>query len=110
MCEAIEDSGDLDKLGQGFTSADPLEKVDIGDGTILRLIFVNKNLSAEYKADLIKLSKEYIDCFAWEYSEMTSLSRDFEHCLPIKTGFRPCKQPARRFNPSIYDRIKEEIN
>ena len=26
MCEAIEDSGDLDKLGQGFTSADPLEK------------------------------------------------------------------------------------
>ena len=26
MCEAIEDLGDLDKLGQGFTSADPLEK------------------------------------------------------------------------------------
>ena len=26
MCEAIEDSDDLDKLGQGFTSADPLEK------------------------------------------------------------------------------------
>ena len=30
MCEAIEDSDDLDKLGQGFTSADPLEKIDIG--------------------------------------------------------------------------------
>ena len=53
MCEAIEDSGDLDKLGQGFTSADPLEKVDIGDGTISRPTFVNKNLSVEYKADLI---------------------------------------------------------
>ena len=26
MCEAIEDSDDLDKLGQGFTSTDPLEK------------------------------------------------------------------------------------
>jgi hypothetical protein len=26
ICEAIEDSDDLDKLGQGFTSADPLEK------------------------------------------------------------------------------------
>ena len=47
MCEAIEDSGDLDKLGQGFTSADPLEKIDIGDGTIPRPTFVNKNLSAE---------------------------------------------------------------
>ena len=57
MCEAIEDFDDLDKLGQGFTSADPLEKVDIGDGTIPRPTFVNKNLSAEYKADLINLLK-----------------------------------------------------
>ena len=48
MCEAIEDFDDLDKLGQGFTSADLLEKVDIGDGTIPKPTFVNKNLSTEY--------------------------------------------------------------
>jgi hypothetical protein len=42
-CEAIEDFDDLGKLGQGFTSADPLEEVDIGDGTVPRLTFVNKN-------------------------------------------------------------------
>ena len=65
----------MDKLGQGFTSADSLEKVDLGDGTIPRPTFVNKNLSAEYKADLIKLLKEYIDCFAWEYYEMPGLSQ-----------------------------------
>jgi hypothetical protein len=41
-CEAIEDFDDLGKLGQGFTSADPLEEVDIGDGTVPRLTFVNK--------------------------------------------------------------------
>ena len=70
MCEAIEESEDMDKLDQGFTSADPLEKVGLGDGTIPRPTFVNKNLWAEFKADLIKLLKEYIDCFAWEYSEM----------------------------------------
>jgi len=111
MCEAIEDSGDLDKLGQGFTSADPLEKVDIGDGTIPRPTFANKNLSAEYKADLVNLLKEYVDCFAWEYHEMPGLSRDLvEHRLPIKAGFRPYKQPVRHFNPIIYDRIKTEIN
>ena len=45
MCEAIEDFGDFDKLGQGFTSADPLEKVDTGDGSIPMLTFVNANLS-----------------------------------------------------------------
>ena len=96
MCEAIEDFGDFDKLGQGFTSADPLEKVDIGDGSIPRPTFVNANLSDDCKVDLIKLLKEYVDCFAWEYSKMPGLSRDLvEHRLPIKAGFRPYKQPSR---------------
>ena len=64
MCEAIEGFNDIDKLDQGFTSADPLEKVDIGDGSIPRPTFVNANLSTDYKVDLIKLLKEYVDCFA----------------------------------------------
>jgi hypothetical protein len=40
MCEAIEEMPDLNKLGPGFMSADPLEKVDIGDGVTPRLTFV----------------------------------------------------------------------
>ena len=60
MCEAIEDLGDLDKLGQGFTLADPLDKVDIGDGSIPRPTFVNANLSDDCKADLIKLLKNML--------------------------------------------------
>ena len=75
MCETIKESEDIAKLGQSFTSADPLEKVDLGDGTIPRPTFVNKNLQFKYKADLIKLLKEYIDCFAWEYYEMPGLSQ-----------------------------------
>ena len=111
MCEAIKDFSDFDKLGQGFTSADLLEKVDIGDGSISRPTFVNANLSDDCKADLINLLKEYVDCFAWEYSEMPGLSRDLvEHRLPIKAGFRPYKQPSRHFNTVMYGRIKEEIN
>jgi hypothetical protein len=43
--------------------------------------------------------------------EMPGLSRELvEHRLPIKAGFGPYKQPARRFNAIIYDRVKEEIN
>ena len=57
MCEAIEDLDDLDKLGQGFMLTDPLEKVDIRDGSIPRPTFVNANLSDDCKADLIKLLK-----------------------------------------------------
>jgi hypothetical protein len=73
--------------------------------------FVNKNLDADYKAKLMEILKEYVDCFAWSYSEMLGLSRELvEHRLPIKDGFRPYKQPARRFNSDIYDHVKEEIN
>jgi hypothetical protein len=39
---------------------------------------------------------------------MPNLSRELvQHQLPIKTGFRPYKQSARRFNPIIHDRVKE---
>nr|ABA97752.2 retrotransposon protein, putative, unclassified [Oryza sativa Japonica Group] len=86
--ETIEDFDEVEKLGQGFTSADPLEEVKI-----------------------IELLKEYVDCFAWEYHEMPGLSRELvEHRLPIKPGFSPYKQPPRRFNPLLYDRVKEEID
>ena len=64
MCKAIEDLDDMSKLGQGFTSADLLEEVDIGDGTVPRPTFVNKNLEPTFKVDLLKLLKEYVDCFA----------------------------------------------
>ena len=76
MYESIEEPNDIDKLGQGFTSADPLEEVDIGDGSVPRPTYVNKNLKADYKAEIIRLVREYVDCFAWEYHEMPGLSWD----------------------------------
>ena len=110
-CEAIDDFDELDKLGQGFTSADPLEQVDIGDGTIPRSTFINQNLKADYKIKLIALLKDYVDCFAWNYTEMPRLSRDLvEHRLPIKKGFKPFKQSPRCFNSAINDQIKEKID
>jgi hexokinase len=69
-CEAIEDLDDLGKLGQGFTSAYPLEEVDIGDGIVPTPTFVNKNLDPTFKLELIKILKEYFDCFAWNYNEI----------------------------------------
>jgi hypothetical protein len=111
ICETIDDFDEIEKLGQGFSSADPLEEVDIGDGTVPRPTFVNKNMHDVQKGEMIALLKEYIDCFAWEYHEMPGLSRELvEHRLPIKLGFRPHKQPARKFNPNMYGRIKEEIS
>jgi hypothetical protein len=59
-CEAIEDLDDLGKLGQGFTSDDPLEEVDIGDGIVPRPTFVNKNLNPMFELELIKIWKSML--------------------------------------------------
>jgi hypothetical protein len=55
VCETVEDFDDMSKLGHGFTSANPLEEVDIGDGSVPRPTLVNKNLDSAFKAELIKL-------------------------------------------------------
>jgi hypothetical protein len=111
MCEAIEEMEDLDKLGPGFMSVDPLEGIDIRDGVTPRLTFVNKNVNVDYKNNFVELLREYVDCFALNYQEMICLTYDLvEHRLPIKADFRPFKQHARRYNPLMYDQIKEEID
>jgi len=84
------------KLGQGFTSADDLIKVDIGSGDKHRPTFISAKLNSECKQQLTDLLREYKDCFAWDYIEMPSLDQSIvEHWLPSKSGFRPHQQPAR---------------
>jgi hypothetical protein len=110
MCEAIEDFDEVEKLGQGFSSTDPLKEIDIGDEITVRPTSVNKNISLEHKDAIIKLIRDYVDCFTWNYHEMSGLSQELvEHWLRMRSGFRPYKQPARRFNPIIHDRVKEEV-
>ena len=93
MDEFLEDE---EKLGHGFMSADALEEVDIGNGDRPRPTFISAKLDSEYKQELVKLLKEYKDCFAWEYYDMPGLDRSIvEHRLPIKPGYRPFQQSAR---------------
>ena len=100
MDQFLDDEG---KLGHGFTSADALEEVDLGDGDRPRPMFISVKLDPEYKLELVKLFKEYKDCFAWEYYEMPRLDHSVvEHWLPIKPGYRPFQQSARWCNPKVY--------
>ena len=47
------------KLGHGFTSADELEKIDLGDGNKPRPTFISAKLGPEYKTELVALLKEF---------------------------------------------------
>ena len=87
-----------------------MEEVDIGDGDRPKPTFISAKLDPEYKQELVKLLKEYKDCFSWEYYEMPGLDRSIvEHQLPIKPGYRPHQRGSRRCNPKILPDIKAEI-
>jgi hypothetical protein len=91
----VEDLDELDKLGGCFSSMD-----DLGDGVIPRPTYVSAHLNTSQKhtsqtQEIIELLKAYTCYFAWDYIEMSGLSRELvEHQLPIKVGFRPYKQGA----------------
>jgi hypothetical protein len=103
--------GTYGKLGCGFMSADKLEEIDIGDGDKPRPTFISANLDSDFREELIKLLKEYKDCFAWDYSEMPGLDRSIvEHRLPIKPGYKPYKQPPRKiYKDEVLADVKKEV-
>ncbi|KEH17559.1 hypothetical protein MTR_0008s0310 [Medicago truncatula] len=79
---------------------DPLEEVDLGDGTAKRPTYVSAKIPKEFKDRIVELLKEYKDCFAWDYDEMPGLSRKMvELKLPIRPDKKPVKQIPRRFAP-----------
>jgi hypothetical protein len=63
MCEAIEDFNEVEKLGKGFSLANPLEEIDIGDRITPQPTFVNKNMSLEHNDAVTKMFRDYINCF-----------------------------------------------
>ena len=89
---------------------DPLEKVDLGDGSAKRPTYNSTKIDKDFKVQIVELLKKYKDCFAWDYNEMPGLNRDVvELKLPIRPDKKPVKQTPRRFAPQIQSKIKEEI-
>ncbi|PNX70945.1 hypothetical protein L195_g057901, partial [Trifolium pratense] len=89
---------------------DPLEEIDIGDGSIKRPTYISANIPKDLRDKLVELLKEFKDCYAWDYNEMPGLNRNLvEHRLLIRPDKKPVKQSPRRFAPKILSKIKEEI-
>ncbi|PNX56078.1 hypothetical protein L195_g049694, partial [Trifolium pratense] len=108
--ESLGFKKDPSSSSQKRQSQDPLQEIDIADGSIKRPTFISVNISSEMKVKLVKLLMEYKDCFAWDYNEMSGLSRELvEHRLPLLPDKKSVKQLPRRFAPEIMSKIKAEI-
>ncbi|PNX64845.1 hypothetical protein L195_g062312, partial [Trifolium pratense] len=59
---------------------DPLQEVDIGDGSVKRPTYISAKIDPTLREKMVELLKKYRDCFAWDYNEMPGLSRNLvEH-------------------------------
>ncbi|CAJ2672093.1 unnamed protein product [Trifolium pratense] len=95
---------------QRMQAQDPLQEVDIGDGSVKRPTYISAKIDPTLREKMVELLKKYRDCFAWDYNEMPGLSRNLvEHRLPLRPDKKPVKQLPRRFAPEIMTKIKAEI-
>ncbi|CAJ2653075.1 unnamed protein product [Trifolium pratense] len=95
---------------QRMQAQDPLQEVDIGDGSVKRPTYISANIDPTLRERMVELLKKYRDCFSWDYNEMPGLSRNLvEHRLPLRPDKKPVKQLPRRFASEIMTKIKAEI-
>ena len=85
-------------------------QIDLGDGITPKPIFVGERLSLGEREDLIKLIREYIDVFEWNYEDMPGLDPQVAtHRLNINLEKKLFKQLQRRFRPTIMEMIEAEV-
>ena len=61
-------------------------------------VFINTQLTAQEREQLVALLKKYMDAFTWTYDEMLGLDPGLVvHFLNVDPGFKPVIQPARVF-------------
>ena len=72
---------------------DRVIQINLGDEANPKLIFISESLSPPEKEDLIRLVREYIDVFTWNYRDMPGLDPQVAmHRLNINPDAKPVKQ------------------
>ncbi|CAL2230255.1 unnamed protein product [Prunus armeniaca] len=73
---------------------DPLLEINFGKKDDHQPIYISDLMEPELRPNMENILREFKDCFAWDYTEMSILSRDLvKHRLPTMEDFKPFKQP-----------------
>ncbi|XP_011009973.1 PREDICTED: uncharacterized protein LOC105114938 [Populus euphratica] len=85
-------------------------KINVGTEQDKRELKIGTLITTEERCSLTSLLQEYIDVFAWSYTDMPGLDIDIVvHRLPLIEGCKPVKQKLRRTRPDIVLKVKAEI-
>nr|GEW31795.1 hypothetical protein [Tanacetum cinerariifolium] len=76
----------------------------------LKLMSLLRDLIVEEKTTLIMVLKSHKRAIAWKLSDIKGIEPEFcTHKILKEDDFEPAVQHQRRFNPKIYDVIKNEV-
>ena len=88
-----------------------MEDVNFGTRDHPKVIKISRTLSPEANHKYISLMKEYLDVFAWSYSDLKAYDTSIiQHTLPIKKEEINFKQKIMRMNPKLLPLVEKEIN
>ena len=76
--------------------------MNLGTKQQKKITYVTSELWKFDQNKLVRLLREFRDCFAWDYDELPGLERSLvEYKLPIKPGYKLVKQQPQRTTPEV---------
>lgn len=83
---------------------------NIGTESQPKFVKVSKFLSKKERDRYVALLKQYVDIFAWSYSNLKTYHQTvIEHKIPFKLDVKPLVQKLRHINPILLPIIEKEI-
>jgi hypothetical protein len=68
------------------------------------------HLFQEQKVDYGDLLKEFVDIFAWQYSDLKTFNTEIiQHKIPLNKDTKPFRQKLRSFSPMLLPTMEKEI-
>ena len=88
-----------------------LEEINLGaELGSQKPVFINGQLTAQEKEQLVALLKKYVDVFTWTYDEMLGLDLGLVvYSLNVDLGVKPVVQLAKVFHIDIEGQITQEV-
>ena len=88
-----------------------LEEINLGaELGSQKPVFINGQLTAQEKEQLVALLKKYVDVFTWTYDEMFGLDLGLVvYSLNVDWGVKPVVQLAKVFHTDIEAQITQQV-
>lgn len=75
------------------------------------MVKVSVHLDEDFKEDLKALLQEFIDVFAWDYSDLKGMDPEVcKHQINLKEDAVPVIQQRYHMNPNYAKQVKEELD